>query len=300
MGKKRWAAALAALLRTLPLGGCQLAVEAKNAGQDRLVGALVTLEPLDLSGMAARAEGDGDEANGDDGADADRLYAVEQDGEYRFDGVKGDALLCTRETSEGGETINAFSGAQNGWLTDLHQGITSRDDGEALSLEATLCLTDDNADAVLYLNPIYQGGDGRVYATKGNSCVYPLEAEGELGSFSIDEAVEVVENGKKRTRETTVKIRVRTQAPAESVTVLWMSGDNRVIDRATYDAGAMPDALTVGKDAQYMMVESRCRGGAGSKPVRRALAQRGDAYLETFVDAGNGLCAARQTELTWE
>lgn len=95
----------------------------------------------------------------------DRLYAQLEEGEgrprYVFAQVQGYAYIAPQMQDEAG----VFTACQGDEVfADGKMGVTSTDEEERLSLEATMYVPTDSPLRTFYANPVYQAEDGSVYA----------------------------------------------------------------------------------------------------------------------------------------
>lgn len=166
------------------LTGCSLArTDLPDQGMeaDRLIGVFLTTEYLDLfdmEGYLANHPGqllqDGEIGPGEAAAYQRRLYAdkvtrtitnedtgaTEEVEEYVFEGVQGWAYLAPALTDEAGERIGVSSSVDDA-LSDAQMNAAYTDEGESLTLEATLYLTGEDVRTI-YVNPVYQSADERL------------------------------------------------------------------------------------------------------------------------------------------
>ena len=169
---KRFFAAFS-LIAALLLSGCSLAQpegEHAAAEEDRMVGVLVTREPLDLfDAEGYLRDHAGQIANGGKISDADAqryqnaLFAEWSEAEQRyvFAGADGYAWLCTEETDGEG----AYTRMQNDDVfCDGTSAVHVTDAGTSYDFSTTLYARNNAGSVFFVANPLYQTGDGRVYA----------------------------------------------------------------------------------------------------------------------------------------
>ncbi len=167
MKNKKWIALILGVCAALSLTGCQLALENGDGEQrgDRLIGALVTTEYLDLFDLEGYLN---DHLNGfsggeikADGNSADyqgRLYATlttrtvtdEQTGEtaqlqeFVFEDMDGAAYFAARIPET--ETEDSFiSGGSDEAISDGHMGLFSGDEEDKITLEGTIDIVPANS-----------------------------------------------------------------------------------------------------------------------------------------------------------
>lgn len=297
---RRGMAMLLALCLTVPLTGCQLARE-EEAARDRLVGALVTLQSLDLFDVEgflndhpeSLSRGGAVELSGTSSKYDGRLYAVATDGEYRFAGVEGALMLLSVETGPDGSST--VSNQVDDWLTDVRQGVRYVDESRSeQSLEATLCLSPAGSGAYVRLNPVYRAGDGRVYVMEGQCGRFDFTDRGETGAMALAEEWTATENGETKAEAIRVQLNIRMETPSECITVCQMDADDRELTRREYAAEALPERIAPESETAWLLVEHRAADGT----VRRTIREPGDASLKVFTDGGD-VCIARSIDLDW-
>lgn len=298
---RRGMAILLALCLTVPLTGCQLAREEEAASRDRLVGALVTLQSLDLFDVEgflndhpeSLSRGGAVELAGTPSKYDGRLYAVAADGEYRFASVEGALMLLSVET--GADGSSAVSAQVDDWLTDVRQGVRYVDERRSeQSLETTLCLSPAGSGAYVHLNPVYRAGDGRVYVMEGQCGRFDFTDRGETGAMALAEEWTATENGETKAEAIRVQLNIRMETPSECITVCQMDADDRELTRREYAAEALPERIAPESETAWLLVEHCAADGT----VRRTICEPGDACMEVFTDGGD-VCIARSIDLDW-
>ena len=281
--------ALLLLLAMLLLSGCSLAVEGESSG--RLIGVLVTTDVLN------RALEDGTPlASGSTIGDAFssfRLYAeaitvpLHSDSgettEYQFpcDGF----LLCAPWIEDGDNSYHAISA---GGLFNPKTHFTSTDNGSSIELSATAAATPDAGD--VYLNPVYQLEDGRVYAVPGSAYRYGEGnlSEGALFSKTWEESTS--SDGEETRSTVTISLEVRF--PPELVSVLQFDEGGALLARAEFAPDALPEQLKAESETAYLIVETTKRSPEGETLLTREILGRDAEGIESYTVDGDGLCRA--------
>lgn len=300
MKNKRLPLAALALALLFLAGGCQLAREDAGEAREsgRLIGVLVTFEPLDgkiaLSG-ASQSQG--------------RLYAsltqraltdeetkeTHSLAEYAFDSVRGLSMLApTMFDSETGDPYTAISA--DGGITGGKTNLSVRDNEETLSLEGAVYVAPSQNAAVYYVNPVYQIADGRVYAASGNGIT--LDADSVPGvSFSTTLSSSTQETGKKQSAA--VALTFVVMLPPEEIVLIQMDEANRILSRTAFLPGQTPKIITPEAGAAYLIVETRSHYGSGAAAVSRRLVNEEESGFDSFYCREDGICASAWTELDW-
>lgn len=292
----------------LVLTGCQLATEETSeegvTSPDRLVGVVVTTEHLDLFDVEAYLEDNLNDIMA--GKDADqsayqgRIYAQEvveksttEDGVpctttyYNFDHIDGIQLLYyeTQTLLEDGTVLSDFT---NGYCTE---GFGALSYGGDLN-EGTIYVPDDTAEVCIFVNPVYQDAEGRLYLVAGTG----LSTNHIAGSMSQNISEEYTEtvNGEETTVKREFKITVEGVHVPEKVVIYQMSGENEILDRQEYVPGQLPEELTPVDGCAYILVEEY----AGEE-ITRELMELGDKTVAVSVRSEKLYCTADVCEILW-
>ena len=297
------------LAAALLLAGCSLALpedgDAVEDG-DPMVGVLVTRESLDLFDMDAYLRENGSKLlNGGtvSGADAEKytgtLFAAwdEEKQSYGFAGVDGYIWLCTEESGDAGDYTKMQS---DGVFCDGSSAVNVTDEGESYTFSATLYAVKKNADETvgMFVNPLYQTADGRVYARAGQG----ISASGNEGAYpSMTQTLrqELKKSGKdgKTTRKFECAVKMQLTAEPEKVTLFWMDTEHGVLKQESYQPGTLPETLDV-KRAQFLLCVETAADGTQTRTLYGP--ENETQTLDTFVPAEDGLLEKQYTELMWE
>lgn len=170
-----------------------------------MVGVLVTREPLDLfDAEGYLRDHAGQIANGGKISDADAqryqnaLFAEWSEAEQRyvFAGADGYAWLCTEETDGEG----AYTRMQNDDVfCDGTSAVHVTDAGTSYDFSTTLYARNNAGSVFFVANPLYQTGDGRVYARSGSGIRFSSD-EGSTASTTqtLTQTLTRTENGENR------------------------------------------------------------------------------------------------------
>ncbi len=312
--KNKILAVLCALL-LISLPGCQLARADAGLSEDEgiQVGALLSQEHLGLFDLAGYLN---DNINswqkGDhviDGAVEKyqgRLYAdlvydqIEQTKKYVFPEPTGMSFFSVTIPAEG-----EFEGYKTAIIDDAisaaHIAYDYKDEGESITLEGKLYLTPDYAGRIIYVNPVYQSSDGRVYVLAGDGIMVSKTefSEGEFMSQTLTDTRTITENGKSSTDMSTIKLTFATMFRPEQIVVMQMDETNKIISRQSFEPGQLPDQLTVEKAAAYLLVETHKNNGSAKTVVTREVFDQSTDTLQTWFTRADGICTGQNTELIW-
>ncbi len=322
MKNRRIFSVIAAGVMLFSLSGCSLARAdaAETEEADRLIGALVTTEYLDLFDMESYLRDNADQLvdggevtlEGDSSYEG-RLYATlttrtytdEETGEswedeaYVFDTVTGWAFLSPALTDNDGERIGyAFSG--DDVFSDSHTDISSTDDGDSLSMEATLYMVAGGEERTHYVNPVYQSSTGEVYAVSGDGFTTGASGatEGEIWSVTLDETSTITLDGQSQTEQVSVTIHLAWLYPPQEIVLLQMDADSNVLLRTAYTPGTLPETLELEQSCDYLNVKTNRTDDAGQALVSRELVTPEEDTLSAFYEE-DGVCVQQWTELCW-
>lgn len=322
MAKKILAVCLAAAV-LLTLTGCRLAREdaEENNYADRLIGVFVTREHLDLFDMERYMKDNIDKMSdgGEIMIDVDssryqgRLYATiatqtftdEYTGktvdakEFVFESVKGIPYFSANVPDGEKEDYFTVSGSDEA-ISNGKTGIHYSDDEERITLEGTIYMYPNRSGSTFYINPVYQGADGRVYAVSGNGISMSGD-QGENHSYSrtLEETKTITESGKSKKMSTSIKITLTVMFPPERIVVLQMDKDSAVLSRSEYVPGELPDALVPENNTEYIIVETYKRSPESEVVVSRSLYDKSNKNMETFYCRDDDICVKQWTQIVW-
>lgn len=276
-----------------------------SAEPERLIGALITTEPLDLFDIEGYLNDhagkllsggviDMEESAGYEG----KLYAVPKDKgrpEYAFEGVDGIRFFAAEMEDTHGNYTQSVS---DPGISDAHIAVNASDEGTSVSLEGTIYVSTKSTDKIVryFVNPVYQEAGGRVYAMSGNSIsIDDGEAGGGTMTVTLNEADNRTVGNESTSRESNVKISIAYIEPPERITVVEMDGENMPLDRKEYLPGETPETLTAAAGAEYLIVETRAADGTAAREIY----SEEDESFSTFYCREDGFCEQKWTQIRW-
>ena len=284
-----------------------------SPGAGRLIGAFITREYLDLfdaeaffNDNAGQIMAGGEMREEQLAAYEGRLYATlvdkpltDEEGravnaqEYVFEGVDGICYFAAEMRDETG-TYTASSGDEA--ISDGHMALSYTDEGDCVTLEASVYVSTQSGIRDFYINPVYQTEDGRVYTVAGNG----MSMGGDLTAglrhtATLTESQALTHSGETTVSESSVTIAIEYVAPPQNVSVVQLDENSRVVSRADYRPGALPDTLAADPAAAYIVVETHFSGTG----VKRDLYQQGDESLTSVFCRGDGVCIEAGTAIVW-
>ena len=256
MRQKVLALLCALMLAVLP--GCSLAKEEDplQASEDRMVGVLVT-----------RGE-KGDEWYSHQDANG-RIYAdilAEGSGHRVVFPIEGASVCCARFPMEDGDD---YLGCGTEGAVESSVDICYGDGTEEIFVEATLYVIAREGDVAFAMNPMYQDGQGRIYAVNGTGIESPAGREGELCSTRQEDTVTVTGDGRTEQESFSVNLTVYGLFPPVKDVFYQMSAGHQVLAAAEYLPGGAPEELALEPDCAYVVHESYRSDLEGRPVVRR-------------------------------
>lgn len=258
----------------LLLCGCSLAREERQEAfeADRLIGAYITREYLDLFEMESYLNDHAGQLGGE-GIVVDpskekeyqnRIYAVfqEQDGqnmgEYIFEGIEGIPFFMPVIKSESDQGEDVTVAQQGPEIADGH--FTS---GDIIKLEGVIYYSGKDSP-VFYCNPVYQSPNGSVYMTAGTGISGQLSAgssysmklsetqnasavnsqQGQEGDDSSDK------QDKEKEISSEVNITIQGKAAGGKCRILQMDEDSRIISISEISAEGVEGAEETGESGE--------------------------------------------------
>lgn len=324
MNRKIFAVFLAFFILLMSTG-CQLAREdmAENRSGDKLIGVFITKEYLDLFDIESYfndnihkiSPGGSIAIDGDTKKYEGRLYAnivtrtntdpetgsTFDTRELAFEGVEGLSYFCAKIPASEEEGSYTVSSSDEG-ISDGHTKIHYGDEEDSISLEGTIYFSPVHARSTitLYMNPVYQSSDGRVYAVSGSGLMLDgNHGEGMFYSQTLEETTTTTENQKSKSSQTSVKISFAIMYPPKKVVVLQMDDENNIISKAEYQPGKLPDTIKPDRNTAYIMVENHKQDREGNLVVSRSLYDESKETLDTYYSKADGILVKQWTALNW-
>ncbi len=322
MNKRSIAIISLVILMILALAGCQLAQPDTGtaAGEDRLIGVLVTTEYLDLFDTEAylndhltiRSNGEIN-IDGDRSKYQGRLYAKlvkmthtnDDAGEkfetkqYAFTDMKGFSYFVTKIPSTE-EHSNYTATSSDDSFSDGKTAINAGETNYSLSLEGTLFVSALEGERTYYFNPVYQCDDGSVYATTGSGLSSSADqGDGATMSQTMESKLTTTVNGQTKEYNTSIKITIQVMNPPGKIVVYQMDQNNAILARTEYAPGKLPKTIASDQNTEYILVETHTAGPEGKAQVSRTLFEKGKQSLDTFYCREDGVCVKQWTQLDW-
>jgi len=293
-------------------------VEETASSKDRLIGVLITTEPLDLFDMesyfsdhAKEILSGGTISESESAAYEGRLYAAlvdkpyfsEETGEtkmikeYAFDGVNGFSYYSAMYSDEAG-SYHGNSGDEA--ISDGHMAINSTDAGDSIALEGTIYVSTGGGPSAFFFNPIYQTAQGEVYVVTGQGLSHSGDiSEGMSSTHEIKEELSSTVGDETESAASAIKTTISFIDPPTGVSVIQLNGESQVLSREVYAPGKLPEKLSVERGTQYVVVETKANGANGETEVTRELYQPGDESFYAFYCREDGICVKQFCGIEW-
>ncbi len=313
----KYLTAVFAILIAGTMGGCTLAVPyaGKEGSGDRMIGAFITTEYLDLYDMesylndhASSLVNDGSITLGNDSKYEGKLFADVEKGEadspsewkISFGNMDGQYMLMPVSTDENGEQYmgNLCSDAINELY--LHSNVS--DDSEEQELSGTIYEAADGKEKVWYVNPVYQTENSEIYAITGNSYSNGgRDTEGSTMAVTLSGESTVTENGKSQKESSKVTVQFAIMYKPVKTVIYQMSDSNQVLKRDEYEPTEVPDTLKVESETAYIMEETQKESPSGKTVTSRSIvdlnSEEEEIYLEAWYPLDNGFICKKDVEI---
>ena len=253
---------------------------------DRLMGVLITKGPMkEFDPLALIEDGEYTEYT-DDG----RVYGtVSEDGRiYKFGDIEG-TVLVLHEVDENSCDLSLSGGPVN----DLNHFVNVSEEGAERKIEGRVWVSADAEDVILYMNPICQTPDGRVYVMSGKGAYFEPGGGYECTQSLFGETTRK-ENGETYIFSVMVEITVIAAVPDETVTVIQMNENGEEIKRETFLADNMPEEFTTQAGTAFLLV--RCSGGGSD---RWETVQPDDEGIRVTQKYDETFCSSHVVPVRW-
>lgn len=307
-----------AIMLMLLLSGCSLAREdAGEEGQvntDRLVGAFITTEHLDLFDMEAYINDNIDEVMeggtisvGNNSKYDGRIYATvdkhdstePSDWEISFGDVEGICFFGATWQRGDEEPFTMLTAGDE--ICDITQHLHVTDEGDFISLTGTMyALVGEEMDEIsFYLNPVYQTETGEIYVTGGMGHSLTGDIGGSF-TMKLEEETTKTEDEESEIYGGAVDLTVEIldSAPAK-VRIYYMDNNLEILHMEEYAAGEVPYSIYAIEGAVCVVVETEWADG---EIVREMYGPEDgeNTYVEIFYKISDVTLGKQNTEVIWK
>lgn len=312
----------------LGLDGVQLADKspADNLLGDRLIGAFVTTEYLDLfdieaylnanagklagGGNIAIGPGEGQEYQGRIYAELVEKTMTREDGterrykEYVFTELEGFYGYCPTMRREATEDMEEHDYIDNisGSGMEIHLHSKHIDGRSEMEIKGTLHIAVGSGDRAFYVNPVFQDNEGRVYLTSGHGMQVSSnspETAGELWHVNHSSTHTETVDGESVSSTNSVEITLKLVHPTEVVSIAVMDKGHKLLKSYSYPTEFAPEELKLFSipGAEYLIMESV---GEDGKVLDRAVYGPEDENAGYYEPLESGVCDKRTMKLLWK
>lgn len=314
-------AIIIALLVIFTLSGCQLAREdgAANKGMDRLIGVYVSYDHVDLfdledyindnlnfSGGEIKSEGETKKYEG-------RMYATQKDeiiassqGEkytnthFVFEELSGIGMFAPTVVDPLLEDRTYISASGDGF-TDTKFHVKSGDNEDGIELSGTLYISSGAMSDAIYINPVYQSEDGKVYLMSGQGFSATSDnGGGGVYSQKLEDKITIKENGKSKSYSSIIEVSIATMNPTINVSILEMDKDSNIVKKSDYNPDNVPGELKTESGTEYIIVESTKEAFNKEIKIERMLFSKNDDMLWFFKKNNDKVFIKAYTTILWE
>jgi len=321
MKSKRILSALLAVFVVLSLCGCQLAQKdmSEDSATAHIIGLIITTEYLDLFDTEAYmadqfvgiSNGDVNFSENNDRYDG-RFYATLQSindlhgshsqttyYQYKFIGIEGIPFFSANHPESVDMSVFLAS-CYDSAVSDIHTNIFVTDSGERVELDGTLYLAMTLANKEFFLNPVYQTRDGSVYVESGDSVMQGCTSnEGLFVTNTYSDTTTTTQNGVGETKGNSIKLSIAFLNPPEKIVILQMDQNNKVVKRADFMPGELPETMKPEASTEYIVLETYKTDSNGAQVVTRDVFTRINRSLFSFYARADGICLKQYTSLAW-
>jgi len=295
----------------LALSACQLAKESTVPDEYWMVGVFITTTHLDLPNPHEGQPIPIRRGRPDFSAlfQQGRLYAQWDDeiGNFRFpDDVAGIAEGMSLFTAinpphvPNTTTISHLGGALSGGHTHIFHG----DNYVRVELEGTVYMVPGAAaNAVIFMNPVYQTTAGEVFLTSGNAfSSHGLLTEGRIFSTNGAETRTITENGAENTNSVSVTVNIYSMFAPTRIVLLQMDKYHQVVSSTQFAPEEMPESYNLEATTAYIIIETHRDAPDTSPAITRELIVQDPTQsrgISTFTAREDGVLEGRWTKIIW-
>lgn len=317
MSKKLFAI-LSALLIIFILSGCQLAreYEVRNNSGDKLIGVYISYDYIfssdedDYFNDILYIYEDIMSIDLDTKKHEPRIYAsleekteTSLDGEisthkeFVFEDISGIAMFYPIIDDPLSEDMSYYSLTADGY-TDVKTTMKSGDMEEELEISGTIYFSLDAVIDVIYINPVFQSEDGKVYLESGDG--FALGNLGVTFSNELKNEITVSENDNIRSYISIIQVSIVNINPTNQISILEMDRDNKLVKKTDHNPDNILSVFNTESDTEYIIVESRKEVFNNESEIERRLFTKEDEELWYFKNHDDKVFVKAYTPILWE
>lgn len=211
--------------------------------------------------------------------------------EYIFDGIDGMRFFAP-VIDEAAKTCQTSIIDEGITDADVHFSFT--DAGKSASLKGNIYIAPRDKEHMFYLNPVYQLPNGKVYAVSGEGLFVDKQIPTTTFRKTASEK-QTASDSKTMFYSTEAEIVFRIMNEPTNIAILQFDGQNKLLEKAEYASGALPEHIDLLADTQYIMLET-----ASSKGLSRELFTKEDTSLSAFYRRDDGICLKQSCKINWK
>ena len=178
-------------------------------------------------------------------------------------------------------------------MSDASYKYDTLENGQVLTIEATLYLTKEAGPQVYYLNPVYQGAEGEVYLKPDDfgtsTSTEAIASETLTATTTIEQEEADVVN------TTDITVNFIHVDLSQGLTVLEMDENHQILKTHTFTPGELPESLQPLAETAYILTEEQT-----ASDTHRAIYQKEDTYFTALYLMDDMVCAQAQCSLEWQ
>ena len=292
-------------------GAIDLNKEQEMKPEDRLIGMIVTTEPVwgqpvIKSGNIDFGPNEGVPAEKEENTSSYRSIPAEYD--FVFPGVEGVRLFNVDMTTSFGKQVDTrvadeefsrigveFSDKDN---TENGQKITEKEYG----INGTLYYVLQDEEVTFFSAPIYQKADGGIYLGHSGSGIVRSKEQihySGTATLSTSASTSYTENGEKNVEGRSIKAKIQIVREPVKITLCQYNAARELIQADEYLPDNMPRKITPLREAVMVVVDTENKADdVSEKHTYQALSME-DTNFYTLQYKGNGYCLEHYHELLW-
>lgn len=183
----------------------------------------------------------------------------------------------------------------NGIISDVINAVNITETGEENSITGTLYI--NKTDTVLYANPVYQDGNGKVWLEPGTG----IGAD-RYGSSSIKlgNSVTVKKGKTTETKTYNAELKIEYAELVKELYVSEMDKDDGFIKKTVFPAEDIPSEYTVSTNAAYIVVNTVYYDVEGNLQEKRSVYSPSDSDFSYMTVSNDGIGTKRCSEIIWQ
>ena len=286
-GMKRFAVIVILFLLLASAACCEQALPAELSEGSRLIGLLITTEPLSA-------------CTGESGQlPASLQTEPESEPEVVFEGVSGLRLLCFPFPDESGDNGRIASNVDDGFTS---VDFEIEDEGRTIQINAVMSVVPGPEEMCFFCNPVMMALSGQVYALPGDFMAVnaDMNPPGSSVGQTIRDERKGIEHGREITDVMTVTVQIDAVCEPVEIRLLQFSDTHELLKSETFLPGTVPDQIVPLMETTYLLLETVEKDGETKSIIRRNVTGRDEELLSTMSCGKDNLCISHAHEVLWQ